>query len=46
MFAFLPAEAVRLGRDLEAVPGPLPDVVVLTELVVMKTTDAINLDRS
>ena len=40
------AEALRLGRDLEAEPVPLHDVVVADAALVMKAADAVEMFRS
>src|ERR1700686_5295748 len=40
------AEAVRLGRDLEAASVPLHDIVVADAALVMKAADALKVFRS
>src|SRR5487761_700162 len=40
------AEALRLGRDLEAASVPLHDVVVADRALVMEAADAVEIFRS
>ena len=45
-FGFDEAEALRLGRDLEAASVPLHNVVVADRVLMMKTADAVEIFRS